>query len=139
MAASKHIDIMQYKVMHYLNNPARMIFEWGQNDCALFANDMLVETQGFKDVGIDFRGKYKTPLGAAKCIRKNGYEDVRDIAVKNLVEVDYPEAGDLVLHPNGESLGVCAGYYCYFVCEHNGYDKVLSLEIEQAWGTPCQQ
>jgi hypothetical protein len=81
-------------VDEYLNTPEHSIFQWGLNDCALFANNMLVQVYDFEDVGAKFRGKYKTSLGAAKTILKLNYKNVADIPhqhLKQLKEIEKNE------------------------------------------------
>ena len=133
------IDSIETRVKAFLSKPENSIFKWGLKDCALFANDMLVEVFNFKDVGAAFRGKYATDLGAAKTIFKNGYKSVPDIPDCHLTVVEMPQAGDVVLHPQLDALGVCAGEYSYFIQEHDGLKRVMNRDCRKAWRLICQQ
>lgn len=46
-------------------------FEWGEQDCVLFAADAVRALVGV-DLGAKIRGKYKTARGAASVLRKHG-------------------------------------------------------------------
>lgn len=126
-------------VDEFLNIPQNSIFKWGVNDCALFANNMLVQVYGFEDVGLKFRGKYKTSLGAAKTILKLGYKGVADIPQQHLKVIKSPKKGCLALHPLIDALGVCNGDYCYFLKEGNGLERVNSENCRKFWGIPCHK
>jgi len=122
------------EVQAYLLEPKNGVFQWGKNDCCLFANNMLVEVFGFKDLAIDFRGKYTTKIGAARLIRKNGYKSVKDIAEKNAIETKDFGVGYIVYHPTNESLGVCFGDYSYFLKEQQlGLQKILTKDCRKIW------
>lgn len=90
------------------NNP----FQWGVNDCALFAADAILAYTGV-DIADEFRGKYNTEFGALKTIRQITLgSSVADAAVycaekHGLAEHAYPlmaKRGDLVLVENGGTL-----------------------------------
>ena len=83
---------------------ATMPFQWGSNDCALFAADGVQAITGI-DIASDFRGKYTTKAGAFATIKTvcNG-ATVEDAAAycagrHGLVELAHPkmaQRGDLV-------------------------------------------
>lgn len=57
------------RLVNYLERMKGTPFEWGKNDCILFA---LGAAQAMTDVDTakDFRGMYKTALGAARVMQK---------------------------------------------------------------------
>jgi hypothetical protein len=96
----------------FLRERANMPFEWGKNDCALFAADAILANTGI-DIADDFRGKYTTQLGALRIISKiTGGTSVADAAAycatkHGLVEHTHPllaKRGDLVVIENDGNL-----------------------------------
>ena len=87
-------------------------FEYGVNDCALFAADAVKVMTG-TDFAADFRGKYKTALGAAKALKSAGYDNLEALAADKFKEVPPLTAkmGDLAIldTPEGPALGIVLG------------------------------
>ncbi|ERI13515.1 hypothetical protein O206_08585 [Ochrobactrum sp. EGD-AQ16] len=52
--------------------------EWGVSDCLMTAADAIKAVTG-EDPLAEFRGKYKTEAGAARKMRANGCENVKDV------------------------------------------------------------
>ncbi len=52
--------------------------EWGVSDCLMCAADAMKAVTGIDPLA-QFRGKYKTEAGAARKMRKNGCENVKDV------------------------------------------------------------
>lgn len=73
-------------------------FEYGKNDCSLFAADVVFAQTGI-DLASEYRGKYKTLAGGIRAIKKNGYSSQFDILEKNFEEVPVSSAavGDLAI------------------------------------------
>lgn len=51
-----------------LQRKALCPFAWGVNDCCLFACDLVRAMTG-RDYAAAFRGRYSTPIGAARALR----------------------------------------------------------------------
>lgn len=51
-----------------IQRKATTAFAWGVNDCCLFACDLVLAMTGI-DYAAKFRGRYSTPLGAARTLR----------------------------------------------------------------------
>lgn len=92
-------------------------FVWGENDCTLFACD-LVEAATGVDYAAVLRGRYRTAAGAARALRRfagGGLEAAAEkIAQDNGLEEVPPlmaQRGDFVLldAAAGPALGVCLG------------------------------
>jgi hypothetical protein len=84
-------------------------FEWGVNDCCLFAADCVQAMTGI-DHASEFRG-YKTATGAYKRLKKaGGLVAVMDSKLRS-VPVKFAKRGDVIAFENGEeySLGICIG------------------------------
>ncbi len=87
-------------------------FEWGVNDCALFAAD-AVKVQTGADFGSEWRGNYETALECSRLLneRKTSLEQIATDAFGEPVSVKLLKRGDVCLFDNGDglSLGVCVG------------------------------
>lgn len=84
-------------------------FEWGVNDCCLFAADCVKEMTGV-DHAEEFRG-YKTSIGAYKRLKKaGGLIAVMDSKLRS-VPVKLAKRGDVIGFQNDQeiSLGICVG------------------------------
>lgn len=84
-------------------------FEWGVNDCVLFAADCVV-IMGNEDPAEASRGKYSTELGAKRHL-KSVYGDLEQAWDSKLTRIDINlvQRGDVVLF-EGE-LGSTSGIY----------------------------
>jgi hypothetical protein len=96
----------------FLLKRAREPFEWGINDCSLFAADAIQSFTG-TDLASDFRGKYTDEAGAFALIKTvTGGTTVADAAAycarkHGLVERIHPlmaQRGDLVIVPDSGNL-----------------------------------
>ena len=85
-------------------------FEWGKNDCALFAADCVRAITG-EDLAEKWRGRYRTSRGALRRMKKKGVtlEALADAEFFR-VPVSMAQRGDVVMHhhdgPFGGALGV---------------------------------
>ncbi len=95
---------------HVQNKP----FEWGENDCCLFACNIVEAITG-TDLASPFRG-YKNRTEAFEVIK--GYGGIGKLAESVAQEFSIPEIeplkarrGDVFLfnNGNGETLGICRG------------------------------
>lgn len=85
-------------------------FEWGKNDCCLFAAN-AVEAMTGVDPAKKYRG-YKTKLGAAKKLKNIGIEGAwTEVLNGEPINPKLCRRGDVVLFQNGQeqSVGVCLG------------------------------
>ena len=108
-------------------------FEWGSNDCCMFAVK-AVEVMTGKDHGKPYRG-YKTALGAHKRLEKHGgVEGIATIELGEPKSVLFAKRGDVLSVLSGENLllGICLGDKIAAVSE-NGL-IFLPMECAQnAW------
>ena len=90
-----------------INAASSRRFLCGEYDCFIFCAD-VVEAMTGRDLfeGYDFRGKYKTPKGAIKQIRKNGFENIEAIwdHFAKPVDVNFAQRGDIILIDVDEEL-----------------------------------
>jgi hypothetical protein len=104
-------------------------FEWGANDCCLFAANGVLAMTG-KDYAAEYRG-YKTAKGAFSRLQKNG--GVQGLATKAWGAAKpalMAKRGDPVLFDSGDglALGLCIGAKIAAV----GQDGLVMLPMNQA-------
>ena len=90
-------------------------FTWGKADCALRACHVAEAITGV-DLAEQYAGRYSTPQGAARVIRRAGFDTLGDMAAGTLPEIAPGQAtrGDLVAidTKDGEALGVAMPPHC---------------------------
>lgn len=88
---------------------------WGTHDCALYAADCVLAMTGV-DLAEDYRGRYTTPVGAARMLKRAGVDNLGDFAAQMLPEIDIRAAGrgDLLIcdGPEGEFFAIKIGHMC---------------------------
>jgi len=117
-------------------------FAWGDHDCMTHACTMIHAMTGV-DPYADFRGKYKTSLGALKQIKARGSETLLDL-VEDLTEkhgmkeipVAFAQRGDLVYFDVDQ-------YGAFAIVHHNGIHtigvgesglmRLKTLDGKRAW------
>lgn len=108
-------------------------FEWGTNDCCMFAVGCVEAITGV-DYGKPYRG-YKTKIGAARRLSDGG--GVEGIATECLGKPKEPvnaKRGDVVMFDcgDGNALGVCLGVKIAAVSE-SGLMFVSMSKAIKAW------
>lgn len=97
---------------NFLLARAKVDFQWGTNDCALFAADGIEAITGI-DIAEDFRGKYIDEAGALAAIKSvAGGSSIADAAaycaekhaMKEWPKPLFAQRGDLVVFENGANL-----------------------------------
>lgn len=107
----KRLHDWQLRLREFAREKQATPFEWGKNDCCLFAADAVLAITG-EDVAADMRGSYDSALGAARQLEAMGGVGV--IATARLgpsVSPRLARIGDVVLLSidGAESLGLCNG------------------------------
>ncbi|GAA5540462.1 hypothetical protein [Brucella sp. NBRC 113783] len=111
--------------------------EWGVSDCLMTAADAIKAVTG-EDPLVKFRGKYKTEAGAARKMRANGCENVKDV-FENYLQLEpvnrlVARRGDVgVMVINDEYV---AGFICgtgFAVKQPSGLAFFPVTDIEQAY------
>ena len=79
-------------------------FRWGENDCCLFAADVVHVLTG-RDPAADYRGRYASAAQAAKLIQRlGGIEAIPGAAGFEEVAVAFARRGDVALAVNDGNL-----------------------------------
>lgn len=93
-------------------------FAWGANDCVTWAADVRLALTG-EDLATGWRGRYSTPRGAARLIRRMGFRSLT-AAVTAALGAPLPsvlmaQRGDVVREGAVEAFGICAGRMALFL------------------------
>jgi len=100
-------------------------FQWGVNDCCLFACDAVKSICGY-DFAESLRGTYSTAYGAGKVYLKLKVKDVSELGWKyvdegklSIVDIRKANRGDFLVYANckNRSLGISIGECGAFVSE----------------------
>jgi len=114
-----------------------IIPEWGVSDCLMTAADAIKAVIG-EDPLAKFRGKYKTEAGAARKMRANGCENVKDV-FENYLQLEpvnrfVARRGDVgVMLINGEYAAGFISGTGFAVKQTNGLAFYPVTDIEQAY------
>lgn len=107
-------------------------FEWGQHDCSTWAMDVVAAMTG--QDGPDWRGKYRTEIGAARHLKKLGHDSlfagVCDVLGPPLATHKIAQRGDIVIA--NDALGVCIGAQLLQVAE-DGLTACPMAAANWAW------
>lgn len=119
----------------YMAKMASAEHVYGVSDCALFASGAVLAMTGY-DPAAEFRGKYKTELGAARVLRSIGEGDLESTFDAKFPEIStaFAQRGDLIW--DGENVGVCFGAFAVFMGAQdaeNGLVKIPRTEFVKAW------
>ena len=101
-------------------------FQWGAHDCATWAFDVRRALTG-QDAAQDWRGRYSTAKGAAKVLRRLGFDSLAGLSSAIMGDAIQPlsaQRGDIVLCE--AALGVCVGSMAVFVAESGLTARPLS-------------
>lgn len=103
------------RLREFVASRSRRRFAWGSHDCCMFAADGVLAMTG-TDLAADYRGRYKTQIGAGrKLSAAGGLEALVSARMGASVAVLQAHRGDLVLNTDAEPmLGICLGNRCAF-------------------------
>lgn len=115
-------------------------FEWGVNDCCMFACDWIILLTGFDPAdAINLRGAYSSKLEAIRILSRFGGVEMlaETFALEREwaeVPVSYAQRGDVVTFQteDGTAIGVCDGLNSLFMSP-NGILFMPTLRCSRAW------
>lgn len=124
----------------YLRAQENREFDWGAFNCAFFAMDAVLVMTGV-DHASEYRGTFKTAAGAARALRKNGFENLKLLAVSKfgapLPSCRYAQRGDLIGFetPEGFILGIVdlSGIKFAAVTLNHGLVRINMAQARCAW------
>jgi hypothetical protein len=106
-------------------------FEYGLNDCCLFAAGAVEAITG-EDPMPEFRGQYDSLKGSLKALKEIGagtLEDTMDVKFSE-VAISYAQRGDLAFF--NDSVGVVMGSFAYFVSD-DGLERIDRSVWDKCW------
>ncbi len=142
----KKLPDWEQRLHDFIESRKTTPFEWGVNDCCLFASDALLAMTGV-DIADKFRGKYDSEKSCIELIESFGYSDIGDLIRKELtawqltpVEPVFAHRGDLVMSMQAGQPALCIvgleGKHSLGV-GHNGLMKIRTYhDAVQAWRIP---
>lgn len=122
----------------YLKTKENLPFCFGSNDCCLFAAGAVKSMSGV-DLSVEFRGKYRNEIGAARSLKKYSGGGVRELMEKISINYGMIESkplmlsrGDIALiyQNDRESLGIIDLTGMRIVAP--GISGTVSLPIDEA-------
>lgn len=130
----------------FLDAAAGRPFAYGSFDCLLFPAEWVRTATG-RDPAAAWRGRYRTALGCARVLKRNGgLMALASAGMESvgMAETSGPEAGDVgvlrVVTPGGEGEagGVCMGPGRWAVLGLSGL-LVDGFEVVKAWRVECRR
>ena len=86
-------------------------FAWGDHDCATGFAARIIEAITGEDLAAEFRGKYRSPVGALRLLKRAGVDSLGDFAALHLPEVEpaFARVGDIGIVPSDNAVkqGFC--------------------------------
>lgn len=115
----------------HIENTRPKMFEYGQNDCALWSFRYIKSLNGL-DLFTKYLGKYKTWAGGRSALRKLGDKTLIDYVSKHfkIIKISFAQRGDLVMSRG--ALGICQGKYTHFF-NKKGVIHKLTFDCKYAW------
>ena len=128
-------DLWPSRLNEYLEAARERPFSWGGHDCATFVFDAAEAMTG-EDHTVTWRGKYKTPAGALKQIKKHGVENLGEWLDKfySRQPVAFAQRGDVVCVDQDAfgAFGIVIGREALFVGQ-DGTETRPVAECDYAW------
>jgi len=125
------ISAWEESLSDYIATKRHEPFEYGINDCCLFAAGAVEAITG-EDPMPEFRGKYdslKTSLQVIKDIGAGTLEETMDAKFPE-VEIGHAQRGDLAFFDG--SVGVVMGGFAYFVSD-DGLERINRSLWDKCW------
>jgi hypothetical protein len=118
-------------LVNYMAMKRHEPFEYGVNDCCLFAAGAVIEITG-EDPMPEFRGKYDSLKGSLKVIKEIGagtLEATLDAKFQE-IGIGHAQRGDLAFFDG--SVGVVMGGFAYFASD-DGLEKIPRALWDKCW------
>ncbi|WP_407654382.1 DUF6950 family protein [Bradyrhizobium prioriisuperbiae] len=112
--------------------------KWGRDDCALWVGNIIREACGY-DPAADFRGRYKTKIGAKRKMGKGGLAAIgRSCARKHKwrrINEGAEQVGDVGLTDIGGVLVtvICRAAGWYVGRNESGWTAIKASSVRIAW------
>jgi hypothetical protein len=118
-------------LVNYIATKRHEPFEYGINDCCLFAAGAVIEITG-EDPMSEFRGKYDSLKGSLKVIKEIGAGTLEATLDGKFPEIGigHAQRGDLAFFDG--SVGVVMGGFAYFASD-DGLERVPRALWDKCW------
>jgi hypothetical protein len=118
-------------LVNYMAEKRHEPFEYGVNDCCLFAAGAVLQITG-EDPMPEFRGKYDSLKGSLKVIKEIGAGTLEATLDRKFPEVGigHAQRGDLAFFDG--SVGVVMGGFAYFASD-DGLEKIPRAMWDKCW------
>jgi hypothetical protein len=118
-------------LVNYMAEKRHEPFEYGVNDCCLFAAGAVLQITG-EDPMPEFRGKYDSLKGSLKVIKEIGAGTLEATLDGKFPEVGigHAQRGDLAFFDG--SVGVVMGGFAYFASD-DGLEKIPRAMWDKCW------
>ena len=125
------ISTWQDTLVNYIASKRHEPFEYGVNDCCMFAAGAVIEMTG-EDPMSEFRGKYDSLKGSLKVIKEIGAGTLELTLDSKFEEVSigYAQRGDLAFFD--DSVGVVMGDFAYFASD-DGLERIPRDLWNKCW------
>jgi len=128
-------DLWPSRLNDYLEAASERPFSWGEWDCAVYVFGAAEAITG-DDHAETWRGKYKTPTGALKQIKKHGVENLGEWLDKfySRQPILFAQRGDIVAIDQDSfgAFGIVIGAQALFVGPDGTETRPL-VECDYAW------
>lgn len=127
---TKRLHQWQSALQYLIAERRLMPFEWGRNDCGLFAADCVQAITG-EDPAPGFRGVYASESGAQAVLDANGgLEGVAAASFGAEIAPALAQVGDVVLCKiqGRDMLAICAGSHAI----GPGHNRLASMPMKRA-------
>lgn len=107
MTPLRRLDDWRARLSAEMDRQRREPFAWGSQDCVLGFGSGIVQALTGVDLARGFRGKYRTPAGAAKILADSGAASLGDFVAGFLPEIApaFANVGDLGVIPADGPIG----------------------------------
>lgn len=111
---------------------------WGKDDCALWVGNIIRDALGY-DPAADFRGRYKTKIGAKRKMGKGGLASVGRRCSRRhkwrRINEGGEQVGDVGLADVGGALStvICRAPGWYVGRNESGFTAVKASSVRVAW------
>jgi hypothetical protein len=125
------ISAWEDALVNYIATKRHEPFEYGVNDCCLFAAGAVIEITG-EDPMSEFRGKYDSLKGSLKVIKEIGAGTLEATLDGKFPEIGigHAQRGDLAFFDG--SVGVVMGGFAYFASD-DGLERVPRALWDKCW------
>ena len=138
MGAGMRAQGWEQRLLEAITSARARPFAWGEHDCATWAFDLHRDRTDGPDHAALWRGRYHTPIGCGRVLRRLGWTSLEDggraLLGDPLEDVRLAQRGDLILGGAPEAFGIVIGAKAAFVAPE-GLVRLSIATCRPAWRT----